>query len=137
MKQVSETAHRSNRSLQYMERLCCIFHVRAFRILLDEGVHKDFRGGEILSQAVVQLPGESPSLIVLHAHPGRIRREISVGIPHPRNFDSPEINELVRTVRKEIEDEVNRVNALMATDFWKPQARADLGAGDFSLGDGI
>ena len=49
-------------------------------------------------------------IIVLHAHPGRIRREIRVDLPHPRNFDSPDITQLVRLVRKEIEDEVNRVN---------------------------
>src|SRR2546426_8089948 len=49
-------------------------------------------------------------IVILHSHPGRIRREIDVSLPHPRNFDSPDITELVRQVRKEIEDEVNRVN---------------------------
>src|SRR4029077_2562810 len=44
-------------------------------------------------------------IIVLHAYPGRIRREIRVALPHPRNFDSADINQLVRLVRKEIEDE--------------------------------
>jgi len=53
-------------------------------------------------------------IIVLHAHPGRIRREIAVQLPHPRNIDSPEVNEVVGVVRKEIEDEVNRMNARMA-----------------------
>ena len=43
--------------------------------------------------------------------PGRIRRKFELNLPHPRNFDSPDITELVRLVRKEIEDEVNRVNA--------------------------
>ena len=65
-------------------------------------------------------------IIVLHAHPGRIRREISVQLPHPRNFDSADINQLVRLVRKEIEDEVNRVNRSTA-DAWKPETPADLG----------
>src|SRR3954471_2046682 len=59
-------------------------------------------------------------IVVLHSHPGRIRREIDVALPHPRNFDSGDITALVRTVRKEIEDEVNRVNAQMAEDRWKP-----------------
>src|SRR5438105_11487507 len=66
-------------------------------------------------------------IIVLHAHPGRIRREVDVGLPHPRAIDSREMNELVHVVRKEIEDEVNRVNAEQADDHWKPQAPADLG----------
>jgi NitT/TauT family transport system ATP-binding protein len=75
-------------------------------------------------------------IVVLHSHPGRIRREIDVALPHPRNFDSGDITALVRTVRKEIEDEVNRVNAEMAEDRWKPapsdgvvDAVGDLGGG--------
>ncbi|MDP9174197.1 MAG: ABC transporter ATP-binding protein [Planctomycetota bacterium] len=76
-------------------------------------------------------------IIVLHAHPGRIRKEIPIPLPHPRRFDSPDISELARLVRKEIEEEVNRVNALVAEDSWQPKPPADLGhfAGD--MGDGI
>jgi NitT/TauT family transport system ATP-binding protein len=55
-------------------------------------------------------------IIVLHAHPGRIRREISVPLPQPRNVDSSEVNEVVGIVRKEIEDEVNRVHSQMARE---------------------
>jgi NitT/TauT family transport system ATP-binding protein len=77
-------------------------------------------------------------IIVLHAHPGRIRREIPIDLPHPRNFDSPSITELVHLVRKEIEDEVNRVNAEQAqADHWKPQAPGDLAPSFGELGGGI
>jgi len=76
-------------------------------------------------------------IIVLHSHPGRIRREINVDLPHPRNFDSRDIGELVHVVRREIEDEVNRVNAIGAEEVWKPQAAADLGAPADHLGSGI
>jgi NitT/TauT family transport system ATP-binding protein len=77
-------------------------------------------------------------IIVLHAHPGRIRRIIDVDLPHPRHVDAREIGELVYLVRKEIEDEVNRVNALEAgADHWKPQAPADLGGTFGELGSGI
>jgi len=76
-------------------------------------------------------------IIVLHAHPGRIRREIPIRLPHPRSFDSTELTQLVRLVRKEIEEEVNRVNAEMADAYWKPQASDDLGADTGFLGDGI
>ena len=74
-------------------------------------------------------------IIVLHAHPGRIRREFRVQLPHPRNFDSADISQLVRLVRKEIEDEVNRVNA--ETGDWSPKTGDDLGASADMLGGGI
>jgi NitT/TauT family transport system ATP-binding protein len=75
-------------------------------------------------------------IIVLHAHPGRIRKEICVDLPHPRKFDGPDISELAKLVRKEITDEVNRVNAL-AEDSWQPEENADLGASADDLGGGI
>lgn len=53
-------------------------------------------------------------VIVLASQPGRIRREVRVPIAHPRDFDSPQISEVVGVIRREIEDEVNRVNAQMA-----------------------
>jgi NitT/TauT family transport system ATP-binding protein len=77
-------------------------------------------------------------IIVLHSHPGRIRREIPIDLPHPRAIDSPGMNELVHLVRREIEDEVNRVNALEAgADAWKPQTAADLDLHFGDLGGGI
>jgi len=75
-------------------------------------------------------------IIVLHAQPGRIRREVPVQLPHPRNFDSADINQLVRLVRKEIEDEVNRVNRSTA-DIWKPETPDDLGDHPGDMGGGI
>ncbi len=50
-------------------------------------------------------------IIVMSAHPGRIRKEIAVRIPHPRPMDSPELGELGHAVRLEIQEEVQRVNA--------------------------
>ena len=76
-------------------------------------------------------------IIVLHAHPGRIRREVQVDLPHPRNFDSSDITQLVRLVRKEIEDEVNRVNRATAESYWKPAAPPDLGLDSGVMGGGI
>lgn len=76
-------------------------------------------------------------IIVLSAHPGKVRREIKVNLSHPRNFDSPEISELVHLVRREIEDEVNRVNAQAATDFWKPVAPGRFSGESSGFGDGI
>jgi NitT/TauT family transport system ATP-binding protein len=76
-------------------------------------------------------------IIVMHAHPGRIRKEICVELPHPRTFDSPAINDLAKQVRKEIKDEVDRVNALAAEDTWRPDETPDLGSPADDLGDGI
>jgi NitT/TauT family transport system ATP-binding protein len=76
-------------------------------------------------------------IVVLHAHPGRIRTEFVVDLPHPRQVDSDHLSDLAKRVRKEIEDEVNRVNAAMAEDFWKPQTPADLGSHPGDMGSGI
>jgi NitT/TauT family transport system ATP-binding protein len=75
-------------------------------------------------------------IIVLHANPGRIRREICVDLPHPRNFDSAVVSDLVRLVRREIEDEVNRIAAAHADELWKPRALPPEG-GNMGFGDGI
>ena len=76
-------------------------------------------------------------IIVLNTLPGRIRKEICVPLAHPRIFDSSDINELAKLVRKEIEQEVNRVNALAAEDSWRPEETADMGAFADDLGSGI
>lgn len=81
-------------------------------------------------------------IIVLHAHPGRVRRQITVPLPHPRDFDSKQVTELVSLVRTEIEDEVNRVNAElaskdMATDIWQPATAGHLDSGAGDMGGGI
>ncbi len=86
-------------------------------------------------------------IIVLHAHPGRVRRQITVPLSHPRDFDSKQIGELVHLVRTEIEEEVNRVNTLLSTaatspgdlggDFWKPETPDDLGDHSGDMGSGI
>lgn len=49
-------------------------------------------------------------VIVLGAHPGRVRRIIDVPLPHPRSFDGPELSEIARLIRVEVEEEVDRVN---------------------------
>lgn len=81
-------------------------------------------------------------IVVLHAHPGRVRRQILVPLPHPRDFDSPQVNELVHLVRTEIEQEVNRVNAELArdqtpADSWNPNQANDLATDSCDMGGGI
>lgn len=74
-------------------------------------------------------------IVVLSAHPARVRREFVIQLPHPRNFDSTDISQLVQQVRREIEEEVNRVNAQIAGDHWKPIKTGGAEAAGF--GDGI
>jgi NitT/TauT family transport system ATP-binding protein len=76
-------------------------------------------------------------IIVLHSHPGRIRCEVPIPLPHPRDVDTRDIAGLAHRVRREIEDEVNRINLQLAGDDWKPAPPVDLGASAAGLGDGI
>jgi NitT/TauT family transport system ATP-binding protein len=76
-------------------------------------------------------------IVVLHSHPGRIRRVIDVPLAHPRAFDSADIGALAILVRAEIEDEVNRVNREMANDYWKPEDRKGNRSAVSGEGDGI
>ncbi len=76
-------------------------------------------------------------IIVMHAHPGRVRRQILVPLSHPRDFDSKQMAELIHLVRTEIEEEVNRVNAALAKDQWQPQTADALGGDSGHLGGGI
>jgi len=76
-------------------------------------------------------------IVVLHSHPGRIRKEICVDLPHPRKFDSSDINELARLVRKEIEDEVKRINGVENQGPWRPEEDADMAAFADDVGGGI
>jgi len=76
-------------------------------------------------------------VIVLHSHPGRIRREIKIELGHPRDFDSRDVTALVRQVRREIEEEVNRVNAEMDDEYQRTQKDRDLGNDTADLGSGI
>jgi len=100
-------------------------------VALPHGLRSDMKN-ERLGEAVRL----ADRIVVLHSHPGRIRREVMVDLPHPRNFDSPQISELVSLVRREIEDEVTKVNAqLAAEDQWKPQKPKS--PGELDIGEGI
>jgi NitT/TauT family transport system ATP-binding protein len=76
-------------------------------------------------------------VIVLHSHPGRIRREIKVDLAHPRDPHGSDVAIMVRKVRKEIEDEVNRVNAQLADEFRAGTKDSDLGGDSVDVGGGI
>ncbi len=76
-------------------------------------------------------------IIVLSAHPGRVRRVFPVHLPHPRPIDHPEMSDLITRVRREIEDEVNRIHALEHADHWQPEKPGDLDRGPVDLGGGI
>ena len=85
------------------------------RTLLHEQVQELWLANRKTILFVTHSVGEAVRLadriIVLSSNPGRIRREFPITIPHPRDFDAPEVGDLIRLVRKEIEDEVTRVHA--------------------------
>ena len=76
-------------------------------------------------------------IVVLHSHPGRIRRVFDVQLAHPRIFDSPDLGTLAEQVRAEIEDEVNRVNRELADDHWKIEDHKGNRSNVSGEGDGI
>ena len=76
-------------------------------------------------------------IVVLHAQPGRIRRIVPIELPHPRVFDSTDLSALANLVRREIEDEVNRVNKAAADDFWRPAGDAKNLKSGLGEGEGI
>ena len=76
-------------------------------------------------------------VVVLHAHPGRIRTDIKVALAHPRDPHSADVAHIVRIVRREIEEEVNRVNAQLADEFRAGTKGDLLGDGAVDLGGGI
>jgi NitT/TauT family transport system ATP-binding protein len=76
-------------------------------------------------------------VVVLHAHPGRIRREFFLGLPHPRDPDSADVAAVARRIRKEIEDEVNRVNARLDDEFRAGSTAHLLAGACAGMGDGI
>jgi NitT/TauT family transport system ATP-binding protein len=86
------------------------------RTLLHEQMQEIWAATKKTVLFVTHSVGEAVRLadrvIILHANPGRIRREVRVDIPHPRDFDSPAISAVVGVIRDEIEDEVNRLHGL-------------------------
>jgi NitT/TauT family transport system ATP-binding protein len=51
-------------------------------------------------------------IIVLHAHPGRVRREFLIRLPRPRDLRAALAQELAMQLREEIDIEVDRVHAI-------------------------
>ncbi len=69
-------------------------------------------------------------IIVLHSSPGRVRKEFVVNIPHPRDFDTAQVSELVAQVRFEIDQEVNRLRREQGVEI-------DPATGQFYIAEGI
>jgi NitT/TauT family transport system ATP-binding protein len=90
------------------------------RTLLHDQLQRLWSDHRITVLFVTHSVGEAVRLadriVVMSAHPGRIRKEIPVSIPHPRPMDSPELSDLGHLVRTEIQEEVTRVNAELEAD---------------------
>jgi NitT/TauT family transport system ATP-binding protein len=76
-------------------------------------------------------------VVILHANPGRIRKEVPIELAHPRHFDSLEVTELVSVIRTEIEREVLRVHEEASSGSAIRETIGDLGSADPELGGGL
>ena len=76
-------------------------------------------------------------IVVMHAHPGRIRSVIPVPLSHPRDFDSSAIAGIAEHVRREIEEEVNRVHAQMEREEEEAEEHSDRDPRDRAVGDRV
>jgi len=90
-----------------------------------------------VTHSVAEAVRMADRVIVLHAHPGRIRKEVNVTLAHPRDPHSADVAHIVRIVRREIEEEVNRVNAQLADEFRAGTKGDLLDDGAVDLGGGI
>ncbi len=79
-------------------------------------------------------------VIVMSANPGRVRRDVRVGVPYPRDPEGRDVAEVAKLIRKEIEDEVTRVNAELAEALRRRRDRQETAGLDdpaAELGGGI
>jgi NitT/TauT family transport system ATP-binding protein len=83
----------------------------------------------------------SDRVIVLASQPGRVRSEMRVYLPHPRDFMNPVLADLRARILREFEEELTNLVKKEGDDDWRWQEgsiRAGAGGGvGHSLGDGI
>jgi NitT/TauT family transport system ATP-binding protein len=83
----------------------------------------------------------SDRVIVLASQPGRVRSEMRVALPHPRDFMNPILADLRARILREFEEELTNLVKKEGDDDWRWQEgsiRAGSGGGvDHSMGDGI
>jgi len=83
----------------------------------------------------------SDRIIVMASQPGRVRKEIPVPLPHPRDFLDPAVADMRASILREFEQELDILVKKEGDDDWRLKegsisARAPRGV-DLSLGDGI
>lgn len=80
-------------------------------------------------------------VVIMASQPGRIRKIVPVSLPHPRDFQDPELVELRSMILNELGDEMDKLMKQEGDEDWhveeKPvSGRARRGV-DLDLGDGI
>ncbi|MCW8133103.1 MAG: ABC transporter ATP-binding protein [Planctomycetota bacterium] len=80
-------------------------------------------------------------VVVMASQPGRIRRTIEIGLPHPRQFLDPALAELRASILAELQDELTKIMKREGDDDWHLEEgalrRRPGGRVDHSMGDGI
>jgi NitT/TauT family transport system ATP-binding protein len=61
----------------------------------------------------------SDRIVVMSSQPGRVRRIIDIGLPHPRDFFDPAIAELRAAILEDLEQELARLASREGDNDWK------------------
>lgn len=80
-------------------------------------------------------------VVVMASQPGRIRRIIPIGLPHPRQFLDPALAELRAAILGELQDELTKIMQREGDEDWYLEEgalrRRPVGRVDHNMGDGI
>ncbi|MCE9582001.1 MAG: ABC transporter ATP-binding protein [Planctomycetes bacterium] len=70
------------------------------------GIHKTV---VFVTHSVEEAVRLADRIAVMATQPGRIRRVIDVDLPHPRDFNSPEVAEIRAAIRDELREELQKI----------------------------
>ena len=79
------------------------------------GLHKTV---VFVTHSVEEAVRLSDRIAVMATQPGRIRKVIEVDLPHPRDFNSPEVAEIRAAIREEMREELQKIARKEGNDEW-------------------
>ncbi len=91
-----------------------LLHLELQRLWL--GLHKTV---VFVTHSVEEAVRLSDRIAIMATQPGRIRRVLDVDLPHPRDFNSPEVAELRAAIREEMQDELGKLARREGDEGWR------------------
>jgi NitT/TauT family transport system ATP-binding protein len=79
------------------------------------GLHKTV---VFVTHSVEEAVRLSDRIAIMATQPGRIRRVIDIDLPHPRDFNSPEVAEIRAAIREELREELQKIARKEGNDEW-------------------